>query len=224
MKWYEMSWCAGAFCQLHPELYILLSRLSLGILGFAVDPEQTFQSFKVSGTLMTYSLGGGTGSGLGSRLLEELRDLYPKIPLLATWPCKGLIVHIAYCMHIAISCNILHIYCIYIAIYCIYIYIYCNIYCIYTLNSASPHVPSVILHISHGRITIRVSSRSLRFFPSPAARIPCSATTWSLLYLGYKIWQMLLCSMKMMRWWPLQNMKMMQKNMKKPHWHRWTAS
>lgn len=34
------------------------------------------------GTLMTYSLGGGTGSGLGSRLLEEVRDLYPKIPLL----------------------------------------------------------------------------------------------------------------------------------------------
>eukprot|EP00435_Cladocopium_sp_Y103_P000924 s373_g1.t1 len=38
------------------------------------------------GTLMTYSLGGGTGSGLGSRLLEEVRDLYPKIPLLATLP------------------------------------------------------------------------------------------------------------------------------------------
>ena len=31
---------------------------------------------------MTYSLGGGTGSGLGSRLLEELKDTYPKIPLL----------------------------------------------------------------------------------------------------------------------------------------------
>ena len=31
---------------------------------------------------MTYSLGGGTGSGLGSRLLEELKDMYPKIPLL----------------------------------------------------------------------------------------------------------------------------------------------
>ena len=30
---------------------------------------------------MTYSLGGGTGSGLGSRLLEELKDMYPKIPL-----------------------------------------------------------------------------------------------------------------------------------------------
>ena len=34
------------------------------------------------GTMMTYSLGGGTGSGLGSRLLEELKDTYPKIPLL----------------------------------------------------------------------------------------------------------------------------------------------
>ena len=27
---------------------------------------------------MSYSLGGGTGSGLGSRLLEEVRDAYPK--------------------------------------------------------------------------------------------------------------------------------------------------
>lgn len=48
---------------------------------------------------MTYSLGGGTGSGLGSRLLEEVRDLYPKIPLLATLPyrahCISLII-IAY--------------------------------------------------------------------------------------------------------------------------------
>ncbi|CAK9061433.1 unnamed protein product [Durusdinium trenchii] len=36
------------------------------------------------GTLMSYSLGGGTGSGLGSRLLEEVRDAYPKMPLLVT--------------------------------------------------------------------------------------------------------------------------------------------
>lgn len=43
--------------------------------------EEGFSS-QVSGTMMTYSLGGGTGSGLGSRLLEEVRDLYPKTPLL----------------------------------------------------------------------------------------------------------------------------------------------
>ncbi|CAJ1342281.1 unnamed protein product [Effrenium voratum] len=36
------------------------------------------------GTMMTYSLGGGTGSGLGSRLAEEVHDLYPKAPLLVT--------------------------------------------------------------------------------------------------------------------------------------------
>ena len=29
------------------------------------------------GTVLLHSLAGGTGSGLGTRLLEELRDLYP---------------------------------------------------------------------------------------------------------------------------------------------------
>lgn len=34
------------------------------------------------GTVLTHSLGGGTGSGLGSRLAEEIRDLCPSSPLL----------------------------------------------------------------------------------------------------------------------------------------------
>ncbi|CAE8581594.1 unnamed protein product [Polarella glacialis] len=34
------------------------------------------------GTILAHSLGGGTGSGLGSRLVEELRDAYPRSPLL----------------------------------------------------------------------------------------------------------------------------------------------
>mmetsp|Transcript_88755 Transcript_88755/g.286814 ORF Transcript_88755/g.286814 Transcript_88755/m.286814 type:complete len:401 (-) Transcript_88755:396-1598(-) len=33
------------------------------------------------GTVLTHSLGGGTGSGLGSRLAVELRDEYPRVPL-----------------------------------------------------------------------------------------------------------------------------------------------
>ncbi|CAE7369387.1 tubd1 [Symbiodinium natans] len=36
------------------------------------------------GTYLAHSLGGGTGSGLGARLAEELRDAYPKASLLAT--------------------------------------------------------------------------------------------------------------------------------------------
>ncbi len=36
------------------------------------------------GTMIVHSVGGGTGSGLGSRLAQELRDLYPKQFLMAT--------------------------------------------------------------------------------------------------------------------------------------------
>lgn len=36
-----------------------------------------------TGTVLTHSLGGGTGSGLGSRLAEEVRDEMPKVPLLS---------------------------------------------------------------------------------------------------------------------------------------------
>jgi cell division GTPase FtsZ len=31
--------------------------------------------------VLIHSLAGGTGSGLGSRIIEEIRDLYPKIPI-----------------------------------------------------------------------------------------------------------------------------------------------
>lgn len=36
------------------------------------------------GINMIYSLGGGTGSGLGSRLLEEFRDVFSDISLFST--------------------------------------------------------------------------------------------------------------------------------------------
>lgn len=36
------------------------------------------------GTYLAHSLGGGTGSGLGTRLAEEVRDAYPKASLLTT--------------------------------------------------------------------------------------------------------------------------------------------
>lgn len=36
------------------------------------------------GTVLTHSLGGGSGSGLGARVCEELRDAYPQTPLLVT--------------------------------------------------------------------------------------------------------------------------------------------
>lgn len=44
------------------------------------------------GTVLMHSLGGGTGAGLGSRLLERIRDLYPRAYLLAvsvapSWRC-----------------------------------------------------------------------------------------------------------------------------------------
>lgn len=36
------------------------------------------------GSYLMYSLAGGTGSGMGSRLLELLRDDYPKTYLITT--------------------------------------------------------------------------------------------------------------------------------------------
>lgn len=50
--------------------------------------KEAEQSDFFLGTVMTHSLAGGTGSGLGSRLLEEIRDSFPKAYLMtvSVWP------------------------------------------------------------------------------------------------------------------------------------------
>ena len=50
--------------------------------------KEAEQSDFFLGTVMTHSLAGGTGSGLGSRLLEEYRDSFSKAYLMtvSVWP------------------------------------------------------------------------------------------------------------------------------------------
>ncbi|XP_077510508.1 tubulin delta chain-like [Amblyomma americanum] len=45
----------------------------------------------LDGFLPIFSLGGGTGSGLGTKLTETLRDSYPNTPVInaVVWPCKS---------------------------------------------------------------------------------------------------------------------------------------
>lgn len=67
--------CADHRSGLQTSLHLL----DQGLESTRRQVERCFGAYR--GAVVMHSLGGGTGSGLGTRLVEELRDVYPRSPL-----------------------------------------------------------------------------------------------------------------------------------------------
>ena len=58
-------------------IYILIAIILVTKTEFHLKMLSYYLSFFFQGTIVVHSLAGGTGSGLGSHLVEKLRETYP---------------------------------------------------------------------------------------------------------------------------------------------------